>query len=128
MHAFSVGSHALSGLRSRVVCSSAYSDITKTMKKVCLVKTIFLRNKVKVRFYGMLLTLNMINSYNFAIGHYRVLPSCLKPLFQSEAKREASDMEMIFYSPCKLNSFSQQRLCTLPRFESENSRNSEMAC
>ena len=75
MHAFSVGSHALSGLRSRVVCSSAYSDITKTMKKVCLEKTIFLRNKVKVRVYGMLLTLNMINSYNFAIGHYRVLPS-----------------------------------------------------
>ena len=75
MHAFSVGSHALSGLRSRVVCNSAYSDITKTMKKVCLEKTIFLRNKVKVRVYGMLLTLNMINSYNFAIGHYRVLPS-----------------------------------------------------
>ena len=93
MHAFSVGSHALSGLRSHVVCSSAYSDITKTMKKMCLEKTIFLRNKVKVRVYGMLLTLNMINSYNFAIGHYRVLPStteyyrvlpsCLKPLFKA---------------------------------------------
>ena len=114
MHAFSVGSHALSGLRSRVVCSSAYSDITKTMKKVCLEKTIFLCNKVKVRVYGMLLTLNMINSYNFAIGHYRVLYRVLpsttelpQASVQSEAKREASDMKMIFLFSC-----TQQRFCT----------------
>ena len=105
MHAFSVGSHALSGLRSRVVCSSTYSDITKTMKKVCLVKTIFLRNKVKVRFYGLILTLNMINGYNFAIRHYQVLAICLKPLFKARLSAKASDMKMIFYSPCKLNSF-----------------------
>ena len=96
MHAFSVRSHALSGLRSRVVCSSTYSDITKTMKKVCLVKTIFLRNKVKVRFYGLIPTLSMINGYNFAIRHYQVLAICLKPLFKARLSAKASDMKMIF--------------------------------
>ena len=45
-----------------------------------------------------------------------------KPLFQSEAECEAIDMEMIFYF-----SFSQERFCTKPRFESENFWNSEIA-
>ena len=38
-------------------------------------------------------------------------PSCLKPLFQSEAKCEAIDTKMISYSHVK-NSFSQERVCT----------------
>ena len=36
-------------------------------------------------------------------------------------------MEMIFHSHANKNSFSQERLCTLPYFESEGFRNSEVA-
>ena len=42
---------------------------------------------------------------------YRPLPSCHKPLFQSEAKLEAINMKM---------TFSQQRFYTWPRLEGES--------
>ena len=43
-------------------------------------------------------------------------PSCLKPLFQSEAKCDAIDTK----SCGEIDSFSQQRFCNLPRFERES--------
>ena len=43
-------------------------------------------------------------------------PSCLKPLFQSEAKCEAIDMKMISYSHVKKTSFSQGRFYTTWEF------------
>ena len=57
---------------------------------------------------------------------FRLFPSCLKPLFQGEAKCEAINMK-IFFILMQILSFSQQRLCTSPRFESENLWNSEWA-
>ena len=36
------------------------------------------------------------------IGKRTMKPSCAKPLFQREAKRESIDMKMIFLFPCKL--------------------------
>lgn len=53
----------------------------------------------------------------------RPFPSCLEPLFQSEAKCNVIDMKMIIFS-CKL----QERFCTLPGLESWTFLNSEMAC
>ena len=68
--------------------------------------------------------------FQFAVGaNYlsRLFPSCLKPLFQSEAKCKAINMKIIvFLFSCKWNSFSQVSFCTWPYFESESLWNSEM--
>ena len=47
--------------------------------------------------------------------------------FQNEVKCSSFDMEMIFHGSFKENSFSQERLCTWPHFESEGFWNSEVA-
>ena len=45
-------------------------------------------------------------------------PICSEPLFPSEAKCEAIDMKMRFYSPAMKLIF-KKRFCTQPRYESE---------
>ena len=52
-------------------------------------------------------------------------PSCLKPLFQSEAKFKAIDMKMIFYSHANKTHFPRKVL-QLACFESDSFWNSEM--
>ena len=49
------------------------------------------------------------------------------PLYQNEVKCSAFDKEMIFHSHANKNSFSQERLCTRPHFESEGFWNSKVA-
>ena len=55
----------------------------------------------------------------------RPFPSFPGPLYQNEVKCLACDMEMIFHSHA--NSFSQERLCAWPHFESEGFWTSEVA-
>ena len=55
----------------------------------------------------------------------RLFPSFPGHLYQNEVKCSVFDMEMISFSS-KLNSFSQERLCTWPHFESEGFWNSEL--
>ena len=52
------------------------------------------------------------------------------PLYQNKVKCSAFEMEIIFLFSCKIieNSFSQERLCTWPHFESDGLWNSEVAC
>ena len=50
---------------------------------------------------------------------YRPFPSSPGPLYQNEVKCSAFDMEKVFHSHANKNSFSQERLCTWPHFESE---------
>ena len=49
------------------------------------------------------------------------------PLYQNDVKCSAFDKEMIFHSHANKNSFSQERLCTWPHFESEGFWNSKVA-
>ena len=49
------------------------------------------------------------------------------PLYQNEVKCSAFDKEMIFHYHANKNSFSQERLCTWPHFESEGFWNSKVA-
>ena len=49
-------------------------------------------------------------------AHNRPLPSSPGPLYQNEVKSSAFDMEMIFFFPCKQNSFSQERFVHLASF------------
>ena len=56
----------------------------------------------------------------------RPFPSFPGRLYQNEVKCSAFDMQMSFHSHAK-NSFSQERLCTWPYFESEGFWNSEVA-
>ena len=53
--------------------------------------------------------------------------SYLGPLYQNEVKCSAFDKEMIFHYHANKNSFSQERLCTWPHFESEGFWNSKVA-
>ena len=55
----------------------------------------------------------------------RPFPSSPVHLYQSEVKYSAFDMQMSYHSHAK-NSFSQERLCTWPYFESEGFWNSEV--
>ena len=48
-------------------------------------------------------------------------------MYQNEVKCSAFDNEMIFHSHANKTSFSQERLCTSPHFESEGFWNSEVA-
>ena len=51
------------------------------------------------------------------------------PLFQNVAKREATDMKMIFYSHAtKTHLFFTRKGLHSPGFESESFGNSEIAC
>ena len=54
--------------------------------------------------------------------------SFLVPLFQNAAKREATDMKMIFYSHANKTHFHKKRVCTCLIFEIESFYNSEIAC
>ena len=58
------------------------------------------------------------------LAHFRVPPG---HLYQNEVKFWAFDIEMMFHSQANTNSFSQERLCTWPHFESEDFWNSEMS-
>ena len=49
------------------------------------------------------------------------------PLYQNEAKCSFFDMELFFHFHANKTSFSQERLCTWPHFESEGFWNSEVA-
>ena len=56
-------------------------------------------------------------------------PSCLKPLFGSEAKCRAIAMKVIFYSHANKTHFHEKSFALLrPHFESGSFWNSEMAC
>ena len=57
----------------------------------------------------------------------RPFPSSCGALYQNEVKCSAFDMEMIFHSQFKYNSFSQESLCTWLHFESEGFEKSEVA-
>ena len=46
---------------------------------------------------------------------------CPKPLCQSDAKWEAIDMKIGFYSHANKTLFHERGFCTSPRFESESS-------
>ena len=47
------------------------------------------------------------------IGSNRPLTSSPGPLYQNEVKRSAFDVEMIFHSKCKQNSFSKRKVYAL---------------
>ena len=51
----------------------------------------------------------------------RTFPSCLKPLFQSEAKNEAVDMKMIFYFQTRKTRFHKKGLTLILSFETRKS-------
>ena len=55
----------------------------------------------------------------------RPFPSSPGRLYQNEVKCSAFDMQMSYHSHAK-NSFSQERLCNWPYFESEGFWNSEV--
>ena len=46
-------------------------------------------------------------------GSNRPLTSSPGPLYQNEVKRSAFDVEMIFHSKCKQNSFSKRKVYAL---------------
>ena len=71
----------------------------------------------------------LISSSSF-LGMLRTnwpFPSSPGPLYQNEVKCSAFDMETIFHCRVNKNSFSQERLCTWPHFESEGFWNSKVA-
>ena len=79
-------------------------------------------HKVLLKFMLFLHLLGYLNLTPFLKNGYscallnKPFQSCPMPLFQSEAKCEASHI----YSPAKKDSFSQERFFALPLFESES--------